>query len=136
MAAYFLVKSEPDTYSFEDLQRDGKTVWDGVRNFTARGHLKEMKLGDQVLFYHSGDSKDVVGIAEVAKESFPDASDETGRFLAVELKYVRPLKSPVTLAALKAEPSLADLKMVRQGRLSVSPVTPGEWKAILRMAGE
>ena len=136
MAAYFLVKSEPDTYSFEDLQRDGKTVWDGVRNFTARGHLKEMKLGDQVLFYHSGESKDVVGIAEVAKESFPDASDETGRFLAVELKAVRPLKGPVTLAAMKAEPSLADLKMIRQGRLSVSPVTPGEWTAILRMAGE
>jgi predicted RNA-binding protein with PUA-like domain len=136
MAAYFLVKSEPDTYSFDDLKRDGKTVWDGVRNFTARGHLKEMKLGDQVLFYHSGESKDVVGIAEVAKESFPDASDETGRFLAVELKYVRPLNSPVTLAALKAEPSLQDLKMVRQGRLSVSPVTPGEWKAILRLAGE
>ena len=136
MAAYFLVKSEPDTYSFEDLQRDGGTVWDGVRNFTARGHLKEMKLGDQVLFYHSGEGREVVGVAEVARESFPDPGDETGRFLAVELGYVRPLKAPVTLAALKAEPSLADLKMVRQGRLSVSPVTPGEWKAILRMAGE
>ncbi|MBL8556910.1 MAG: EVE domain-containing protein [Phenylobacterium sp.] len=136
MAAYFLVKSEPDTYSFEDLRRDGKTVWDGVRNFTARGHLKEMKLGDQVLFYHSGEGREVVGVAEVARESFPDPGDETGRFLAVELGYVRPLKAPVTLAALKAEPSLADLKMVRQGRLSVSPVTPGEWKAILRMAGE
>ena len=136
MAAHFLVKSEPDTYSFEDLRRDGKTVWDGVRNFTARGHLKEMKLGDQVLFYHSGEGREVVGVAEVARESFPDPGDETGRFLAVELGYVRPLKAPVTLAALKAEPSLADLKMVRQGRLSVSPVTPGEWKAILRMAGE
>jgi predicted RNA-binding protein with PUA-like domain len=136
MAAYFLVKSEPETYSFADLQRDGQTVWDGVRNFTARGHLKEMKLGDQVLFYHSGEGKEVVGIAEVSKESFPDASDETGRFLAVELKPVRPLKAPVTLAAMKAEPSLVDLKMIRQGRLSVSPVTPGEWKAILRMAGE
>ena len=136
MAAYFLVKSEPDTYSFEDLRRDGKTVWDGVRNFTARGHLKEMKLGDQVLFYHSGEGREVVGVGEVARESFPDPGDETGRFLAVELSYVRPLKAPVTLAALKAEPSLADLKMVRQGRLSVSPVTPGEWKAILRMAGE
>ncbi|MBX3482830.1 EVE domain-containing protein [Phenylobacterium sp.] len=136
MPGYFLVKSEPETYAFDDLRRDGRTVWDGVRNFAARGHLKEMKLGDQVLFYHSGDSKAVVGVAEVARESFPDASDETGRFLAVELKYVRPLKAPVTLAALKAEPSLADLKMVRQGRLSVSPVKPGEWKAILRMAGE
>ena len=136
MVAYFLVKSEPETYSFDALQRDGQTVWDGVRNFTARGHLKEMKVGDQVLFYHSGEDKEVVGVAEVAKEAFPDASDETGRFVAVELKPVRPLKGAVTLAAMKAEPSLADLKMIRQGRLSVSPVTPGEWKAILRMAKE
>ena len=136
MVAYFLVKSEPETYSFDALQRDGQTVWDGVRNFTARGHLKEMKVGDQVLFYHSGEDKEVVGVAEVAKEAFPDASDETGRFVAVELKPVRPLKGAVTLAAMKAEPSLAELKMIRQGRLSVSPVTPGEWKAILRMAKE
>jgi len=136
MPAYFLVKSEPDTYSFDDLQRDGKTVWDGVRNFTARGHLKEMKLGDQVLFYHSGDGKAVVGIAEVAKESFPDPIDESGRFLAVELKPVRPLARSVTLADMKANPALADLKMIRQGRLSVSPVSPDEWAAILKMAGE
>lgn len=136
MPAYFLVKSEPETYSFEDLQRDGKTVWDGVRNFTARGHLKEMKLGDQALFYHSGDGKAVVGIAEVVKEAFPDASDETGRFVAVELKPVRPLKGAVTLADMKANPALADLKMIRQGRLSVSPVSAAEWAAILKMAGE
>jgi predicted RNA-binding protein with PUA-like domain len=136
MASYFLVKSEPDTYSFDDLQRDGRTVWDGVRNFTARGHLKEMKVGDQVLYYHSGDGKAVVGVAEVAREAFPDASDETGRFVAVELTPVRPLKNPVTLAAMKASPALAELKMIRQGRLSVSPVTPAEWAAILKMAGE
>lgn len=136
MTAYFLVKSEPETYGYDDLERDGATVWDGVRNFTARGHLNEMQVGDQVLFYHSGDGKAVVAIAAVSKAAFPDASDETGRFVAVELKPVRRLKSPVGLADMKANPALADLKMIRQGRLSVSPVTAGEWAAILKMAGE
>lgn len=132
----WLVKSEPSTYSYADLERDGSTVWDGVRNFTARGHLKEMQVGDQVFFYHSQDGKAVVAIAQVSKEAFPDASDETGRFVAVELKPVRPLKAPVTLEAMKANPALAELKMIRQGRLSVSPVTADEWAAILKMAGE
>lgn len=132
----WLVKSEPSTYSYADLERDGTTVWDGVRNFTARGHLKEMQVGDPVFFYHSQEGKAVVAIAEVSKEAFPDKSDETGRFVAVELKPVRPLKAPVTLEDMKANPALADLKMIRQGRLSVSPVTPDEWKAILKMAGE
>lgn len=132
----WLVKSEPSTYSYADLERDGSTVWDGVRNFTARGHLKEMQVGDQVFFYHSQDGKAVVAIAQVSKEAFPDASDETGRFVAVELKPVRPLKAPVTLEAMKANPALAELKMIRQGRLSVSPVTAAEWAAILKMAGE
>lgn len=135
-SSYWLVKSEPSTYSYADLERDGKTVWDGVRNFTARGHLKEMKVGDSVFFYHSQDGKAVVAIAEVAREAFPDASDETGRFVAVELKPKRPLKAPVTLEAMKANPALSELKMIRQGRLSVSPVTPAEWQAILKMAGE
>ena len=134
--AYWLVKSEPSTYSFDDLVRDGKTVWDGVRNFTARGNLKAMKLGEQVLFYHSQDGLEVVGIAEVARESFPDASDSSGRFLAVELKPVRPLKAPVTLKDMKANPKLADLEMARQGRLSVSQVKPDEWAEILKMAGD
>ena len=132
--AHWLVKSEPSTYSFDDLVRDGKTVWDGVRNFTARGNLKAMKLGDPVLFYHSQDGLEVVGIAEVAKESFPDASDPSGRFLAVELKPVRPLKTPVTLKDMKANPKLADLEMARQGRLSVSQVKADEWAEILKMA--
>lgn len=132
----WLVKSEPSTYSFDDLVRDGSTVWDGVRNYTARIHLMEMKLGDPVLVYHSQDGKAVVGIAEVAREAFPDATDETGRFVAVELTPVRALKRPVTLEAMKENPALAELKMIRQGRLSVSPVTPSEWAAILAMAGE
>jgi predicted RNA-binding protein with PUA-like domain len=136
MASKWLVKSEPDTYAYADLERDGRTVWDGVRNHAAAGHLKAMKIGDQVFFYHSQQGKDVVAIAQVAKEAFPDASDPTGRFVAVELTPVRKLKRPVTLADMKANPALADMAMLRQGRLSVSPVTDAEWAAILKMAGE
>lgn len=132
--AHWLVKSEPGTYSFEDLRRDGRTVWDGVRNNAAALHLKTMKAGDEVFFYHSQEGLAVVGVATVARESFPDASDPSGRFVAVELEPVRPLRRPVTLAEMKANPALADMAMLRQGRLSVSPVKPGEWTAILKMA--
>ena len=132
--ANWLVKSEPDTYSFDDLQKDGKTVWDGVRNNAAALHLKAMKVGDEVLFYHSGEGKAVAGVARVTREAFPDASDPAGRFVAVELAPVRELKRPVTLAEMKANPKLADLQVIRQGRLSVSPVTDAEWTEILRMA--
>jgi predicted RNA-binding protein with PUA-like domain len=133
--AHFLVKSEPNTYSFADLERDGRTVWDGVRNNAAALHLKAMAIGDEVLFYHSQEGLAVVGIAKVVRTAFPDASDPTGRFVAVELAPVRALKRPVTLAEMKAEPALADLAMIRQGRLSVSPVTDEQWKTILKMAG-
>ena len=136
MASKWLVKSEPDTYAYADLERDGRTVWDGVRNHAAAGHLKAMKVGDQVFFYHSQAGKDVVAIAQVARAAFPDASDPTGRFVAVELTPVRPLAKPVTLAAMKADPALTEMAMLRQGRLSVSPVTDAEWARILKMAGE
>ena len=136
MASHWLVKSEPDTYSYADLERDGRTTWDGVRNFAAASHLKSMKVGDQVFFYHSQAGKDVVAIAQVAKEAFPDASDPTGKFVAVELTPVRKLPRSVTLAQMKATPALAEMAMVRQGRLSVSPVTADEWSTILKMAGE
>jgi predicted RNA-binding protein with PUA-like domain len=132
--AHWLVKSEPEKYAFADLERDGKTVWDGVRNNAAALHLKSMKVGDEVFYYHSVEGLAVVGIAKVVRESFPDASDPTGRFVAVELAPVRPLKKPVTLAQLKADPSLQDMAMLRQGRLSVSPVTDAEWEKILKMA--
>lgn len=134
--AHWLVKSEPNTYSFDDLVRDGRTVWDGVRNNAAALHLKAMRVGDQVLFYHSQVGLEVVGIAKVAREAFPDPGDPTGRFVAVELTPVRPLPRPVTLAEMKAEPALADLAMIRQSRLSVSPVSDAEWAAIMGMAGE
>ena len=131
--AHWLVKSEPAKYSFEDLQRDGRTVWDGVRNNAAALHLKAMKLGDEVLYYHSQEGLAVVGIAKVVKEAFLDPSDPAGRFVAVELAAVKPLPRPVTLPEMKANPELAGLEMIRQGRLSVSPVRDTEWSAILKM---
>ncbi len=134
--AYWLVKSEPNKYAFSDLQRDGKTIWDGVRNNAAALHLKAMRLGDEVLYYHSQEGLEVVGVAKVVKESFLDPSDPAGRFVAVELAPVRPLARPVSLQAMKANPALSALEMIRQGRLSVSPVREAEWKAILEMAGE
>ncbi|HZZ67872.1 MAG TPA: EVE domain-containing protein [Phenylobacterium sp.] len=134
--AHWLVKSEPAKYSFENLQRDGKTVWDGVRNNAAALHLKAMRMGDEVLYYHSQEGLEVVGIAKVVKEAFLDPSDPAGRFVAVELAAVRPLKTPVTLAQMKASPALAGLEMIRQSRLSVSPVRDAEWATILTMAGE
>jgi predicted RNA-binding protein with PUA-like domain len=133
--AYWLVKSEPYKYSFADLQRDGKTVWDGVRNNTAALRLKAMKVGDEVIFYHSQEGLEAVGIAKVVKESFIDPSDPAGRFVAVELAPVRPLKTPVTLAQMKADPVLSQLEVVRMFRLSVSAVTDGEWARMLELAG-
>lgn len=135
-AKHWLVKSEPNSYSFARLQADGATVWDGVRNNAAALHLKAMAVGDEVLFYHSQEGLAVVGIAKVVRPAFPDESDPSGRFVAVELAPVRELKAPVTLAQMKAEPALADMAMIRQSRLSVSPVTPAEWAAILKLAGE
>ena len=134
--AYWLVKSEPAKYAYADLERDGRTVWDGVRNNAAALHLKAMKTGDEVLYYHSQEGLAVMGVAKVVKEAFPDASDPTGRFVAVELAPLRPLKRPVTLAEMKAEPKLAGMEMIRQSRLSVSPVRPEEWTTIMKLAGE
>jgi predicted RNA-binding protein with PUA-like domain len=132
--SHWLVKSEPNTYAYPDLVRDGRTVWDGVRNNAAALHLKAMAEGDEVLFYHSNEGLAVVGIAKVVRTAFPDASDPAGRFVAVELAPVRALKQPVTLAQMKAEPALAEMAMLRQGLLSVSPVTDAEWKTILKMS--
>jgi predicted RNA-binding protein with PUA-like domain len=132
--SFWLVKSEPAKYAFADLERDGRTVWDGVRNNQAALYLKAMKAGDQVLYYHSQEGLAVVGIAEVSREAFPDPTDVSGRFVAVELKPVRTLARPVTLAEMKAEPSLAGMAMFRQFRLSVSPVTAAEWARILKIA--
>ena len=136
MAAHWLVKSEPVKYGYADLERDGRTVWDGVRNFTAAQNLKAMKTGDEVLYYHSQEGLEVVGIAKVVKEAFPDPSDSSGRFVAVELAPVRPLKQPVTLQAMKANPALSGMVMLRQSRLSVSPVSDDEFLTIANMGAE
>ena len=132
--SFWLVKSEPGTYSFADLERDGGTVWDGVRNNAAALHLKAMRLGERVLFYHSGEDKAVVGVAEVRREAFPDATDASGRFVAVELAPVMPLPRPVSLAQIKTNKGLSQLVMLRQPRLSVSPVSANEWAVIVSLA--
>jgi predicted RNA-binding protein with PUA-like domain len=134
--AYWLVKSEPAKYSFDDLVRDKKTVWDGVRNNQAALWLKAMKVGDEVFYYHSQEGLAVVGIAKVARESFPDPTDASGRFVAVELAPVRAFPRPVTLAEMKATPALKDLRMLRQFRLSVTPITPDEWTTIRKLGGD
>jgi len=134
--AHWLVKSEPAKYAFSDLVRDGKTVWDGVRNNQAAIYLRTMKVGDEAFYYHSQEGLEIVGIAKVVRESFPDPSDPKGRFVAVELAPVRPLPKSVTLAQIKATPSLAGMTMLRLFRLSVTPMTPDEWRIIREMAGD
>ncbi|HVM89103.1 MAG TPA: EVE domain-containing protein [Puia sp.] len=134
--AHWLVKSEPSTYSFEQLQKDKETTWDGVRNYAARGHLKAMKTGDEVFFYHSNEGTDIVGIAKISKEFFQDPTTDDDAWVAVKLKPVKKLKKPVTLADVKADKRLAQMALVRLGRLSVQPVTDKEWEIVMEMAGE
>jgi predicted RNA-binding protein with PUA-like domain len=129
---YWLVKQEPEAYSFDDLVKDGTTDWTGVRNFQARNNLKAMKKGDKVLFYHSVSEKSVVGVTEVSKESYPDPTDE--KWIAVEIKAVKKLKNPVTLEQIKANGALNNIALVRQSRLSVLPLTKDEYEEILSMA--
>lgn len=133
---YWLVKSEPETYSWDDLRRDGRTDWTGVRNYAARLHLKAMRAGDSVLFYHSGESKSIVGLATVTKPAFPDPTADEDGWVAVELAPLRPLPTPVTLAQVKATSALKDIALVRQGRLSVQPLTPAEFTRIRKLGGD
>lgn len=132
---HWLVKSEPVKYAWEQLVKDGKTFWNGVRNYQAANNLKAMKKGDQAFFYHSNEGLAVVGICEIAREYYPDHTDESGRFGMVDVKPLRPLKTPVTLAMIKAEPALADIALIRQSRLSVMPITAPQWKLICKMGG-
>ena len=135
--AYWLFKSEPDVFSWDDLVKLGKTgsEWTGVRNFTARNHMRAMKKGDRGFYYHTGDERAVVGIVEVVKEAHPDSTDDTGSWECVDVRAGEPFKAPVTLAAVKADKKLADMVLVRLGRLSVQPVTEAEWKAVCKMGG-
>ena len=136
--AYWLLKSEPDTWSYSDQAKKGTKgeAWTGVRNFIARKNLKEMKKGDRAFFYHTGDAKEVVGVVEVLKESYPDPTAGKGEpWVVVDVKAVEALPKPVTLAAVKAEPKLKEMALVKYSRLSVQPVTEAEWKLVCKMGG-
>jgi predicted RNA-binding protein with PUA-like domain len=130
--AYWLMKSEPGSYGWDDLARDGGTEWDGVRNPAARLHLRAMREGDEALFYHSGADKAAVGVMRIARGAAPDPKDPD--WVSVRVELVRPLPRPVTLKAIKADPRLAGLEMLRQSRLSVSPVREEDWQALLDLA--
>jgi predicted RNA-binding protein with PUA-like domain len=135
--AYWLLKTEPETFSWDDQVKRGAKgePWSGVRNFTARRHLKEMKKGDKAFFYHTGDEKQIVGVVEVIRESYPDATDPKGVFVAIDVKAIQPLPRPITLAEIKAEPRLKEMALVKYSRLSVQPVTPAEWKLVCKLGG-
>jgi predicted RNA-binding protein with PUA-like domain len=133
---YWLMKSEPDVYGWDDLVAEKEGTWDGVRNHSAAINLRAMKVGDEAFFYHSNIGLEVVGIITITQEHFIDPTDEKARFVAVKVKPLRKLTNPVTLKAIKANPKLADMDLVRLSRLSVGKVTPAEWKEILKMAGE
>jgi predicted RNA-binding protein with PUA-like domain len=133
--AYWLVKSEPSTYSWEKLEKDKQTTWDGVRNYAARLHLRAMKKGDEVFFYHSNEGLEIVGIAKVAKEAYPDATAKEGEWVAVDLKPYKKLKKSVLLDTIKKDKRLANMALVRIGRLSVQPVTDEEYKVIMELSG-
>ena len=132
--AYWLLKSEPFKYSWDQMVADGRTHWDGVRNHQAALNLKAMRLGDHAFFYHSNEGKEIVGIVEIVREAYPDPSDEAGRFVMVDVAPLRPVTRAVTLAGMKASAELADLALIRQSRLSVVPVSDAHWAHIMQMA--
>jgi predicted RNA-binding protein with PUA-like domain len=134
--AYWLIKSEPFKYSWDQFVSDGSTFWDGVRNYAARNNLRAMKKGDLAFFYHSNEGLAIVGIAKVVKEAYQDPTTEETAWLAVDFKPYKKLKTPVTLAEIKANPSLVNMALIRLGRLSVQPVLDSEWRLVMDMAGE
>ena len=133
--SHWLIKSEPFKYSWDQFEKDGQTFWDGVRNYTARNNLKAMKKGDEVFFYHSNEGLEIVGIAKVAKEAYQDPTTDDEAWVVVDFKPFKKLKKTVTLVQIKADARLANMELVKQGRLSVSKVTDAEWEVILELAG-
>lgn len=131
---YWLMKSEPDVYSWDDLVAEGEGTWDGVRNYTARNNLRAMKVGDEAFFYHSNIGIEIVGIMTISEDNLPDPNDTTGRWSAVRVKPVRKLARTVPLKTIKTDPALANMELLTKFRLSVSAVTPGEWAHILKLA--
>ena len=133
MTQFWLVKSEPEAFSWDQQVENGVEPWTGVRNHGAKLNLKAMKLGDRAFFYHSNTGKEIVGVVEVVREAYPDPTAEKGDWVSVDMKAVAPMPQPVTLAANKADPSLAELALVRQSRLSVMPVSPAHWQQLCEM---
>jgi predicted RNA-binding protein with PUA-like domain len=133
--AHWLLKSEPSTYSWAQLVKDKKTSWTGVRNPTAQINLRTMKTGDRCFFYHSGEGKEIVGVAEVVKAAYPDPTDKAGKAVTVDIKAVGPVKQAVSLATIKADAKFKDFRLVRESRLSVVPVSDEHWKLLTRMSG-
>lgn len=135
--AYWLLKTEPGSWSWEDQVKagDAGTCWDGVRNFQASNNMKAMKIGDRCFFYHSVNDKEIVGIVEVIKEYYPDHTDTTGRFGMVDVRVLKPFKNPISLATIKAEPQLSELALIRQSRLSVVPIENAAWQLICYKGG-
>jgi predicted RNA-binding protein with PUA-like domain len=131
--AYWLIKSEPFKYAWSELVADGKTYWDGVRNYEARNNLASMKLGDLALYYHSNEGKEVVGIAEIVGEAYPDPTAEDPRWVVVDVAPVVPFTQPVSLATIKSDPALADMALIRRSRLSVVPVTADEFRYVAKL---
>jgi predicted RNA-binding protein with PUA-like domain len=132
---HWLVKSEPDSFSWDQQVANGVEPWTGVRNHAAKGHLKAMKKGDRAFFYHSNEGKEIVGIVEVARAAYADPTAESGDWVCVDMKALKPVKRPVTLAAIKADPALEGMLLIRQSRLSVMPVSPEHWQHICRLGG-
>ncbi len=132
---YWLIKSEPFVYSYQDLERDGRTVWEGVRNFQARNNLRQMKIGDRALFYHSNEGLEVVGIVTVVREAYADPTAAKGEWSVVDFAPEQALPRPVPLRVIKSDPQLKDIALVRNGRLSVMPLKPSEFRRILELAG-
>ena len=133
--AYWLLKSEPSSYSWDRLVADGGTHWDGVRNAQALNNLRAMKLGDRAFFYHSNEGKEIVGVVEVVKTFYPDPADKSGKLGMVDVKPLMPAAKPVSLSAMRGNPELSGLSLLKQSRLSVCPVTESEWRALCKMAG-
>jgi len=133
--AYWLLKSEPSSYSWDRLVADGRTHWDGVRNAQALNNLRAMKAGDRAFFYHSNEGKEIVGIAEVVRTFYPDPADKSGKLGMIDIKPIAAVKTPVGLPAMRANPALSGLSLLKQSRLSVCPVTDSEWLALCEMAG-
>lgn len=131
---YWLVKSEPSVYSWEQLTKDKKTFWNGVRNYAARNNLREMKIGDEVFYYHSNEGMEIVGIAKVVKEYYQDPTTENKNWVVVDMKPLKKLKNPVTLSQIKSEPQLASMELVKNSRLSVQKVSAKEWDIVLKMS--